>query len=236
MVSSGELKAVFARSLNVDEKRVEYPHRVLRDHDEVSKGKRGRGGAEQTPLDAAKLMTAMGAGYMHVGLIETYRQYCKIPVVDAARMVRRQVPNKPEGWLTPDEDGWVERQDGGWTFDGFDLPHLQSLPPGHSFLQALEALIKAARDGAFISALQQKYPDALLGHALRVRFLGPEPRAGIEVLLSAAGVLIYEEHATYLEPPVQRERRPLEVTVEFTQDAIYGLARLFRDPVDETAA
>lgn len=217
-ISSGLLKATLAQALHLPERKVDYPHRVIQEHGVVSKGKRGRGGAGVTPRDAALTIAAIASSFV-----------CFSEILDAVRgfdalKLAHVAHNNGKG------DGWTEIE-GPWQFRDFEIPHLQSLPRGHSFIDGLTALIEAARDYAFEDAIRKANPSGRNNHMLEVVFWGPEPGAGIQIdLASKRGT--YTEEAQYFAGPPKRtaeEASACEITFKIDFQPIYAVAKLFRE-------
>lgn len=233
-VSSGLLKSTLAAALNLPERKIEWPHRVVQEHGEVSRGKRGRGGAPTNPRDAATTIIAVASSFISDEVIEGVRRFGDLELAHTAHNNYKGVPSEPAGKLFS-EEGWTESDGGPWQCLGFQLPHLQSLPREHTFADALTAVIEAARDFAFEDAIKAAHPEAQFrAHNIEVVFWGPSPSAGIEIDLSA-GESRYIEQATYLNPnradtiEDANQAAAFEIRIKIDHQSIYAVAKLFRD-------
>lgn len=215
-VSSGLLKATLAKALNnLPERKVDYPHRVVQEHGEVSRGKRGRGGAGVTPRDAAMTIIAVASSFIGDEIIRRARDFAAIPLSHTAKF----------------RDGVYDGiENTRWQFEGFSLPHLQNLPAGHSFVDALTAIIEAARDKAFEGAIREAKPNDDPLHDIRIVFHGPEPAASIEIELLSDNWRYREEAGYFFEErtatPDEASAFAVDVTINY--QAIYAVAKLFR--------
>lgn len=220
-VSSGLIRATLANALHLPRRRVDYPHRVVSEGGEVARGKRGKGGADNSPRDAAVSLIAVANSYLGDEVLTGVRAFLGIPAVHYA----------DTEWI----DGKVDPEPANvdattWQLKGFDLPHLQSLKPGHTFADALTALIEAARDGAFDKALSSVAAGKKFSHGIEVRFAGPQPFAAIEIDMWVEGRR-YKEEAQYFlvdRPTTAAQECAFAVSVQVDHQAIYALGRLFR--------
>ncbi len=232
-ISSGQLKATLAQALNLPERKVDYPHRVVQEQGEVSRGKRGKGGAGVTPRDAAITIAAVASSFVCTDeILDAVNGFNALTLAHVAHNNYKGAPSQPAGSKVFSEHGWNEIVGGPWQCEGFQLPHLQSLPRGHSFIDGLTALIEAARDYAFEDAIKKANPKGLSSHNLEVVFWGPEPGAGIQIDLSA-GDRTYIEQAQYFasdEPKLTAaEASACQITFKIDFQPIYAVAKLFRE-------
>lgn len=229
-ISSGLLKATLAQALYLPERKVDYPHRVVQEHDLVSKGKRGRGGAGVTPRDAAVTFTAIANSFIGDEIIKGVRAFSEMPIGHTAFAIYTHQPDDAPGHLSS-PDGWKEVEGGPWQMNGFQLPQLQSLPKGHTFIDALTAIIDAARDDAFNAALSKITKEPGQSHKIDVRFGGPEPFAAIEIDMSVNGRQ-YREEAQYFFDERQStvaQASAFAVSVQIDHQPLYAVAKLFRE-------
>ena len=219
LVSSGQFKNALAEAMRLSDYQVEYPHRVLQRAAEVSKGKRGRGGADVTTRDAATTIIAIACSFISVEILKGAREFSALPCQHTAH--HNELPAS-----------WTEIKGGPWQAKGFDLPQLQQLPAGHSFIDALTAMIEAARDNAFHAALKKAYPDETsLAHNINVVFGGPEPSASIAIDMWANGHRYMETAGYFLDeqaPDIEKSSA-FRIKIEIDFQPIYAVAALFRD-------
>jgi len=218
MPKAGQLKSTIARALHLPERSVDYPYRVALEHGEVSKGKRGRGGASITEADSAKALIAVAGSYMGGEVIQRIRDFSRLQLSYTAHYTANQGDAAAKSYAA---DGWIETEDGPILIE-CKITQLQSLPSRHTFADALTALIEAARDRA-------------LGNfnKIEVIFYGPEPKVGIEIA-SNVGTDRYVEEALYLlpNPPeviaAEEKASAFEVTVKIDHRPLFAIADLFR--------
>ena len=229
-VSSGVLKATLATALSLPDRKVDYPHRVVQEAGEISRGKRGRGGADVTPRDAAMTIIAIASSFVGDEVITAARDFSALTLSHVAHITSTG-PDK-RGWFRPTRKGWTEIGGGPWQFQSFRLPHLQKLPARHSVIDVLTAIIEAARDNAFHAALAEACPnDPLRHHDIAVVFHGPELGVSIEIQMNG-GSRHYEEHGGYhaAQRKLSLENTgACEITFKLGWQPLYALAKLFRD-------
>ena len=222
-ISSGQLKAALAEAMLLSDYQVDYPHRVVQQAAEVSRGKRGRGGADVTPRDAAITIIAIACSFISVEVLRGVREFSVMPCQHTA-------------YHTGTPDGWTTNDDGLWQVKGFELPHLQQLPARHTFVDALTAVIEAVRDKAFDVAFKQAYPDETLPiYNIHVVFGGPDADASIAIDMWA-GEYHYQEEAGYFldeKREATREqmaaRTAFRIEIKIDHHPISAVATLFRD-------
>jgi hypothetical protein len=150
MATPGQLVEAMADALGISKATVFQYDRVLSEHGLRSKRGRGTSAAKVTPLDVANLLTAIGAssplGLSAKDAVEICKKYSALRSVGPAG-AKSEVSK-------------------------IGLERLASLPDGHSFQQALAALIECAGQREF---------SALDDAAIYVQFVGPIPRAQIVV-------------------------------------------------------
>jgi hypothetical protein len=230
-ISSGLLKTVLANALHLPERKVDYPHRVVQEHGEVSRGKRGRGGAGVTPRDAATTIVAVASSFIGDEVIKGVRDISAMPLAQTAYIALSQSPGKAPGILSSQE-GSVEVEGGPWQGKGIRLPHLQDLPARHSFVDALTAVIEAARDNAFDAAIREAYPDDEgYSHGIEVVFHGPEPSATISIDLWTCKRRYREETTYFFEQRAAtiEQASAFAIDVKIDWQPIYAVATLFRE-------
>jgi hypothetical protein len=229
MIKAGQLKATIARALRLPDKRVNYPYRVALENGEVSKGKRGRGGASVTVADGAKVLIAVASSHMGGEVIEGIRDFSRLQLDYTAHNSWTANHSDERSRVTKNHkpDACIEREDGSWMLIECKVPQLQSLPPRHTFAEALTGLIEAARDRVFDTS-----------HKIEVIFHGPEPKVDIEIELFSGPGRGYVEEAVYQLPDrpeieAGEKASAFEVTVKIDNQAIYAIADLFRDQICE---
>lgn len=232
-ISSGLLKATLAQALHLPERKVDYPHRVIQEHGVVSRGKRGRGGAGVTPRDAALTIAAIASSFVCFDeILDAVKGFTALKLAHVAHNSYKGAPTAPDGSKVFSEPGWEEIDGGPWQYQGYDLPHLQSLARRHSFIDGLTSLIEAARDFAFEDAIKKAHPKGpLFSHCLEVVFWGPEPGASIQVDLGA-GRRTYIEQGQYFAGPSKRtaeDAAACQITFKIDFQPIYAVAKLFRE-------
>lgn len=231
-ISSGLLKATLAQALHLPERKVDYPHRVIQEHGVVSKGKRGRGGAGVTPRDAALTIASIASSFVCFDeILDAVKGFNALKLAHVANNNYKGAPTGRAGSKVFSEEGWTEIDRGPWQCRGLEIPHLQSLPRGHSFIDGLTALIEAARDEAFEDAIRKANPDGRFSHALEVVFWGPEPAGGIQIDLGGKKGT-YVEQAQYFAGRPKRtdqEASACEITFKIDFQPIYAVAKLFRE-------
>src|SRR5882672_7266353 len=145
----------------------------LRKTGEIPKGVRGRYGVQVTTQMAARLLIAM-CGSEHVkDASDAVRRYSglsttHVQLFDSAdrlpSAVSNRLPFAVEGMPIPiANDSWTKASRG--------FPRLGKLPSGHSFVEALEALIE--------SYIDADSPDAIV----KISLQGPYPWAGVKISL-----------------------------------------------------
>lgn len=231
-VSSGLLKATLAQALILPERRVDYPHRVVQEHGAVSRGKRGKGGAGVTTRDAAITIAAVASSFVCFDeIVDAVNGFSALTLAHVAHNNYKGAPSEPAGSKVFSEKGWTEIDGGPWQCKGFRLPHLQSLPRGHSFIDGLTALIEAARDYAFEDAIKQASPKGRFTHGLEVVFWGPEPGAGIQIDLGGSRGTYIEQGQYFAGEPklTAAEASACQITFKIDFQPIYAVAKLFRE-------
>ncbi|MBB4264791.1 hypothetical protein [Roseospira visakhapatnamensis] len=164
MVSSGQLVDEVARLIAYPRNAVLYPYRVLRENGAVTKGGRGRSAANVTPRDAASLLIALAGASQIKDTFAAWQDYSGL-------CVQKAQGGFPKGDRKPE-----------WTAPA--LPHLAALPAGHSFLDALTALIESAADGSLAALVGARDGREILGGGVSVDVHGPWPQAHIRVFCS----------------------------------------------------
>lgn len=129
MASPGEMVKTIAAALGMPEATVVVHDRNLVVAGLRTKGGRGRSAAKVTARDAANLLTAvMGAGQ----------------IKDSVLVIQRYEATRIHESTSPHE-AWTD----------FIVPEMAALPPDHSFLDGLEALIQAAANGSLAKGLYE---------------------------------------------------------------------------------
>lgn len=185
MAKLSGLIPVVAGVLNVPEKTVAIYVRHLRQARLISTGGRGPGGAAMTARDCANLLIAiMGSNYAK-DAAETVTTYRSIGTTSS----------------------WTR-----WQLPHLHLPALKSLPEGHRFGEALDALIESAKEGSLEVALEaanEKLREVRISTpaSLNVTVIGPIPVGRISINASEWG-----EELTYAPPnPWTKTNAPPEI-------------------------
>lgn len=236
-ITSGMLKATIAEALRLPEKRVDYPYRAAQERGVISRGKRGKGGATQTPRDAATTLLALASSFIGDEVVRALQEQSQAPIAFSyhrAQEIRSPGGSSSEWALLAEE----ELDGGPWVLDGYSIPHLQTLPPHHTFLDALTAVIEAARDNAFTEAMQKKHTDSsALFHEIYISVSGPKMVADIELNFRTETFTYFEE-AAYFQMPSIKENKSEDAcfSVEFKlgYPEIYKIAQLFRTQDENT--
>jgi hypothetical protein len=160
MATPGQLVQVMADALGISKATVIQYDRVLAENGLRSRSGRGTSAAKITSHDAANLLIALAAAPILGLSAKDATVSC-----EAYALLSRGAVVKGSKWKE--------------TFTKFGLPTLASLPKGHSFREALAALIDAAGKGEVLKLPGEK-PSAL-NTLFVIRFEGPRPLAEISV-------------------------------------------------------
>jgi hypothetical protein len=165
MATPGRLAQVMADTLGISKATVTQYDRVLAENGLRSRSGRGTSAAKITSRDAANLLIALAASPILGLSAKDAAANC-----EAYGSLRRRLIVS---------GGIVYGLKAAENFAKFGLPTLANLPKGHSFGEALSALIGAAGKGeAFKLPGGKRY----LLSRLEVRFIGPRPMAEILVV------------------------------------------------------
>ena len=162
MASPGELVQVMSNVLGIPKATITQYDRILAENGLRSMAGRGRSAARVSPQDAAHLLIAVASNFPSGTFARDAASICK-----------------KFSSLTSVPLGGPKRN-----FGRLGVTALDSLPDGHSFGEALSALIDfASREGFYLAP-----------RGLKVEFLGPEPLAFIIAAEgSVAAKLFYRE-------------------------------------------
>lgn len=181
MASPGELVRTVAEALGIPRPTVVVHDRNLVKAGLRSKGGRGRSAAKVTASDAANLLIAVaGSVWYHSGIKDTVaivEDYAPLRAAGSEYSVSKKV--KP-GYFTGD---WQSSAGPSWELKRLPLAHLKELSPGHSFSEALAAIITAASDGSLMEAVNVVPRETGHGLIIEVHIVGPRPHAVIHINL-----------------------------------------------------
>lgn len=241
MASPSALMDRVAAVTGMNRSTIENIYDGLRKTGDIPKGVRGRYGLQVSSRTAARLLIAM-CGSEHVkdasdalsrysGLFAAYVQ-----LFDGADKSSRAAPDR-----LPFVDAQTPfpRAKSTWAKASRGFPRLSKLPLGHSFVEAMEALIE--------SYIDDDSPDADVTISLR----GPYPWAGVKIFLREdnaklkSSVLIsYSDdsdesgpgESAETDPTKARQRRrfvelgrDMSVTATISQNTLKGIGALLRD-------
>jgi hypothetical protein len=171
MATPGRLVQVMADTLGVSKATVTQYDRVLAENGLRSKSGRGTSAAQITSRDAVNLLIALAASPILDLSAKDAAASC-----EAYASLRRTV-------IVSGGNGWGLKL--AENFAKFGLPTLANLPKGHSFGEALSALIGAAGRGeAFKLPGGKRYSPS----TFEIRFIGPRPMAEILVVDGAKDI------------------------------------------------
>jgi hypothetical protein len=160
MASPGELVEEAARVLGIPASSLVVHDRNLVMAGERSKGGRGTSAAKVTARDAAHLLVAVMASAQVKESVPSLTRYSK-----TRPMISTSSPA---------------------LFDGLGLPELSALPADHSFVDALEALLRSGAEGALAKLLgsspsnKKARPDAIVP-TIEISVLTPDTLADIRI-------------------------------------------------------
>lgn len=216
MATSGELIDETARLMAFPRNAVLYPYRVLRENGVVTKGGRGRSAAQVTARDAASLLIAIAGASQIKDTISAWHDYANLQAQTAEG-------GEPVGERKPE-----------WTCAALP-PHMKELPAGHSFLDALAALIVTASDGTLSSIIRARDENGLpRPGGVQVDVRGPWPQASIRIFYPGCSeTLIYREPIVDLGKwSADMEARGYGRMMEhrhFSESMIFPIAKLIAD-------
>jgi hypothetical protein len=173
MASPSALMDRVAAVTGMNRSTIENIYDGLRKTGEIPKGVRGRYGVQVSSQMAARLLIAM-CGSEHVkDASDAVRRYSGLSAVyvqlfDSPDRSRRAAPDRLPFVV---EQMPLPIAKGSWSKASSGFPRLGKLPPGHSFVEAMEALIE--------SYIDDDSPDADVTISLQ----GPYPWAGVKISL-----------------------------------------------------
>jgi len=175
MATPGQLVQVMADTLGISKATVTQYDRVLAENGLRSRGGRGTSAARITSRDGANLLIALAVSPILSSSAKdaaaNCEAYASLPVLGGDLSTRKN-------------------------FAKFGLPTLADLPKGHSFGDALSALIDAAAKGEVFKLPGGK--QHWLTRLFEVRFSGPYPRRA-EILVDGTKDLGLSAKLTYLK-------------------------------------
>jgi hypothetical protein len=241
MASPSALMDRVAAVTGMNRSTIENIYDGLRKTGEIPKGVRGRYGVQVTSQMAARLLIAM-CGSEHVkdasdalrrysGLSATYVQLFDSPD-RLPRPASDRLPFVVERMPIPiAKDSWTKASSG--------FPRLGKLPSGHSFVEAMEALIESYID------------DDSPGAYVNISLQGPYPWAGVKISLhednaklTSSALISYNDDGdengpgelAEIDPTKARQRRrfvelgrDMQVTSTVSQNTLREIGALLRD-------
>ena len=236
MARLSQLVPTVANVLGVPEKTVNVFSRNLREAGLISSGGRGPGGAHMTPFDAANLIIAVAGSNLVKDAVETVKHYAELPAISSEHHTQTDAHNFENFGNEPPI----------WDLRGFPIVGLRSLPHGHSFREALAALIASAANGSLrdtIEDLPKAHVDEHTNptiYSIEVTLRGPYPQASIRLWTTG-----FDERMRYGEeismPDYETAKKweretskrfdikDLKQMREFTEVAIFALGDLLSD-------
>lgn len=192
MATPGELVKVIAASTGEDEATVTQHDRNLVVAGLRSKSGRGRSAAKVTARDAAVLLTAVLGSHRVKDSVETVRRY--VETQEHRVWLQKHYPEDLEG---RNANVWGD----------FCIPEMAALPPGHSFIDAMECLITLAADGKLLRYLGDVYPLS----SLHIFVTSPDTHARISMHCfegKGRSKSVQADYQSSETPPPDEERRP----------------------------
>lgn len=179
MATPGELVKAVADVLGIPEATVVVHDRNLVTAGLRTKGGRGRSAAVMTAHDAATLIIAIVGSSAVKDTVAAWNDYSTLPAktCEARSKDGRRYDQSPR-WLLP----------------GLLLDGIRNLGEGHTFLEALTEIIRAAADGSLKSAIDAISPDMKGSYTIPKRFrievtlFGPYPQASIRISATPPGI------------------------------------------------
>lgn len=201
MASPGELVKAVAQVLGVPEPTVVVHDRNLAIAGLRTVGGRGRSAAKMRPRDGASLLTVVAASPKVNDTVETLQAYGNL-TVGSGRFFARDDDSQ-------DAEGSTD-QDKRWNLGSLKIPELQNLPPDHTFLDALTALLEASANETLSEAIKSMvYASDLhpifYSSLVEVTFRGPLPRVEIHLTLPE-----FSEVKSYGGPELNDQTSPLD--------------------------
>jgi len=201
MATPGRLVQVMADTLGISKATVTQYDRVLAEKGIRSTGGRGTSAAKINSGDAANLLIALAASPILGLSAKDAAANC-----EAYGSLRRRLIVS---------GGIVYGLKAAENFAKFGLPTLANLPKGHSFGEALSALIDAAARGEVFKLPRGK--PYLLNTLFEVRFIGPSPRRA-EILVDGTKHFGFSAKLTYLKLLTKTQsQKKLQTKTEFQQ-------------------
>jgi hypothetical protein len=179
MATPGELVATTAKVLGIPEVTVVQHDRNLMAAGRRTKGGRGLSAAKVTNEDAANLLIASVGSWQIRDTLEALEIYGGTSMT----------------YGIFHEDGGIGKPVDTWQLSLFPITELQQLPPGHSFLAALIALIQAASRNAFKPKRSDPIsPAAAMNLTIRIEFIAPNPLVNVTIEDSSHPASFGEQH------------------------------------------
>lgn len=164
MASSGKLIELVAGMFGLPKDRVAYAWRRLREEGAIITAGRGRSAPPVSPLDAAHLVIATVADLPPKDTIEAWRTYAQAKPQFLDR--RTRAPASLPWSLAFKQSGLA----------GLEIAALTNLPVGHTFAEALAALVTAGGDGSL-----EIFQEEIVDSTVRIEFDSHWPTAVIRV-------------------------------------------------------
>ena len=159
MATPGELVETVAEALDIEAATVTQYDRVLAEAGLRSKGGRGTSAAKVTARDGANLLIAIMGAPLAGAAVKDAARTCR--AYGSLRLLPR--PSDPKA------------------FGPFGLLRLRSLPPDHTLIDAIEALIQGSSEGEnFKIPIPGQRPYTGADLPFDIRLVSPRPWASIE--------------------------------------------------------
>ncbi len=175
MATPGDLIAVVAESLGLPEVMVSQHDRNLASAGLRSKGGRGLSAAKMTADDAATLLIACVASLAVKDTVQAFELYGRMQSVMGSSDINKRLPS--------------------WELERFPIPELMQLDPGHTFKDALSALVKASSRGAFLDTKKDDHGNLPVSVSIGIN--APSPIANIEIRFSTGERFLGSESRVY---------------------------------------
>lgn len=227
MAAVSQLVKVLANVTGLPERTINVYARALLDAGMLPLTK-GRAIAHVTPRHCANLITVVAARPTLKRAADFVAEFAKTEGEFSIRQSVIPDPNKP-GWMTSDAPGCDPIEgEGRWHLDGFSLPRLQSLPAGHSFLDAVTAFIEAMMDDEFVGILATAGEESGSNYGFEFFLHEPSGRASIELEIWRPGTGRYTEEVAFAAGSSHEEGGDLQTRHYFTWRTIIAVARLLK--------
>ena len=188
MATPGQVTRLIADNFAIPHKTITKIDRALVEAGFRSTGGRGPGSMHFTPIEAARLLTAIAAAPVAGAFVKTAALACK------------NYFDLPLHHVEYGDDAAP------WFNGAYPIPQLAELPVRHTFGEALTALIEAAIADELQTSLTTEYGSgvrAILPRAVDVQYWAPSPQCRISITLpgTKTGGPLTEQHVYADIPP-----------------------------------